>query len=415
MQVEVVAIGTELLLGQITDTNSAWLGQRLAASGIDCFYQTRVGDNVERITSALRVALGRADAVITTGGLGPTQDDCTREALAQVMGVDLERRPEVLAQLEELFRKRSRQLSPSNARQADAPRGSSIIPFVGTAPGLICPVGNKVIYSLPGVPWEMREMFDRAVLPDLRARGGQTSVILSRVLRTWGLGEAKVAELLAGRFEALERHGSGVKLAFLASGVEGVKVRLTVKAPDKETARSALEAEEREIRALLGDAIFGVDDEGIEHAVAREMVRCGMQLALAESLTGGMASERLVRVPGASGWYRGAIVSYSAEVKYELLGVPRGPVVSPEAALAMAEGVRRLLRADVGVGITGVSGPDPAEGVEPGVVYTAVAGPSGEQEAAAHSFRGDRQMIRQFATIAALDQLRRVLMRQPSS
>ena len=194
MRVEIVAVGTELLLGQVVDTNSSWISERLAESGLDCNFQVKVGDNIDRISSALRGSLERADAVIVCGGLGPTQDDITREAIAAVMGVELIREPEVLRAIEAVFAERGRPMSPSNARQADVPQGGRIISLVGTAPGLICPVGEQVIYAVPGVPWEMRAMIEDAVLPDLRSRGGMASVIMSRTLRTWGLGESVLAE-----------------------------------------------------------------------------------------------------------------------------------------------------------------------------------------------------------------------------
>ena len=265
MRAEVVAVGTELLLGQIVDTNSAWIGEHLATSGIDCNFQTRVGDNIARIASVLESALGRNDAVIICGGLGPTQDDLTREAIAQVMGVPLRRDPTVIEVMRSRFVPRgpTRTMPANNERQADVPEGATVIPqILGTAPGLICPLGDKVMYALPGVPHEMHEMMQRAVLPDLARRSGEAAVIRSRTLRTWGLGESALAERVAGRVEALEGGGPGMPtIAFLASGVEGIKLRLTVKASDDKTAEKALDAEEAEMRALLGDAVFGVDDE----------------------------------------------------------------------------------------------------------------------------------------------------------
>ena len=279
-------------------------------SGIDCNYQTRVGDNVERIASALRTALSRNEAVVICGGLGPTQDDLTREAIAVVMNVPLRRDDAVLQAIKALFasRRPGRTMPPNNVRQADVPDGASVIPqTMGTAPGLICPVGNKVIYAVPGVPYEMREMLERAVLPDLRSRAGEASVIRSRTLRTWGLAESGLAEVVAGRVEALEAGGPGVPtIAFLASGIEGIKVRLTVKAPDEASAGRALDAEEAELRALLGETVFGLDEETMETAVGRLLMERGWSLGVAESLTGGLIAARVVAVPGASDWFRGA-------------------------------------------------------------------------------------------------------------
>ncbi len=198
MRCEVVAVGTELLLGQVVDSNSAWIGERLAEAGIDSHFQVKVGDNLERIVLALRTALARSEAVICCGGLGPTQDDITREAVAQVMNVPLERDPDMVAVIEAIFTGRGRAFSPSNARQADRPAGASFLhQTLGTAPGLLCPIGQKVLYAVPGVPHELKEMVERAVLPDLQARSGQPATIRSRTLRTWGLAESALAERLA--------------------------------------------------------------------------------------------------------------------------------------------------------------------------------------------------------------------------
>ena len=227
MRCEVVAIGTELLLGQIVDTNSAWIGEQLAIAGIDSHFQTKVGDNLGRIVASLRLALERSDAVIACGGLGPTQDDITREAIAEVMGVQLVRDPAIAERIRALFASRGRHMTANNLRQAEVPEGASMIAEMpGTAPGLICPIGDKVIYAVPGVPHEMRTMVSATVLPDLRRRAGVPAVIRSRVLRTWGQTESGLAELLAQRITELDALGTAT-LAFQASGIEGIKVRIT--------------------------------------------------------------------------------------------------------------------------------------------------------------------------------------------
>ena len=406
-----VAVGSELLLGQIVDTNSSWMGQRLADAGIDSHFQTKVGDNLARIVLALRTALARSDAVIVCGGLGPTQDDITREAIATVMNVGLRRDEEILARIRAMFEARGRQMAENNARQADVPEGATPIPQSrGTAPGLICPVGHKVIYAVPGVPYEMTDMVERAVIPDLQSRSGEKAVILSRTLRTWGMAESAVAEAVAPRLEALDRSGGNPTIAFLASGIEGIKVRITAKAPDEEAAAAMLDAEEAELRAIIGEIVFGVDDESMEHAVASRLVAAGLSLGLAESLTGGLVASRLVNVPGASHWFRGSIVAYDTEVKYSVLGVPRGtPAVSRECALAMAEGARKVTGADVGLAITGVAGPDPQDGVEVGTVWMGLSVPGLGHEAVSARLPGDRDRIRQFSAISLLDLLRRRL------
>ena len=409
MRCDVVAIGTELLLGQIVDTNSEWIGEQLAIAGVDSHFQVKVGDNLRRIVLALRESLARSDAVIACGGLGPTQDDITREAIAEVLNVPLRRDPALVDRVRTMFQARGRQMSDNNLRQADVPEGATIIPQVrGTAPGLICPVGHKVIYAVPGVPHEMEEMVLRAVLPDLQARSGATATIRSRTLRTWGLAESALAEVVGPRLEALERTGNPT-IAFLASGIEGIKVRITAKAGDEAADRALLDAEESELRALLGDVVFGVDDETMEAAVARLLIDAGLSLGLAESLTGGLVGARLTAVPGASDWFRGSIVAYDSAVKHRLLGVPDGPVVSEQAALAMATGSAKVLAADVGLGVTGVAGPTEQDGQPVGTVWMGLA-MDGEADAVRVQLPGDRDRIRQFAAISLLDLLRRRLL-----
>jgi nicotinamide-nucleotide amidase len=412
MRCEVVAVGTELLLGQIVDTNSAWLGEQLALAGIDRTHGQTVGDNLERIVDALELALSRADAVIVCGGLGPTQDDITRDAIATVMGEPLETDDEVADRILERFASRGRRMPANNLRQALVPRGATAIadPQPGTAPGLICPVGDKVVYAVPGVPYELNQIVTGAVLPDLARRAGTVSVIRSRTLRTWGDSESGLAERLAAHMAELDEAGPGAPtLAFLASGIEGLKVRITVKADDEDAAARLIEAEEKVVRDLIGDIVFGVDDETMEHALAARLVARGLTLAVAESLTGGLVASRLVNVAGASGWFRGGVVSYAPEVKFSVLGVPAGPVVSADTAAAMATGVRDLLGADVGLGVTGVAGPDALEGEPPGTVHLAAVVGDAEPVTTRVTLPGDRERVRQFACISLLDMARRLL------
>ena len=411
-----MAVGTELLLGQIADTNSAWLGEHLAEAGVASHFHQAVGDNHRRITLALRTALARSDGVIVCGGLGPTQDDITREAIAEVMNVPLVRDPEIAQRIASFFEARGRTMAANNARQADVPRGASVIPQVmGTAPGLVCPVGNKVIYAVPGVPYEMAEMFERAILPDLRARmaeAGEEGVIASRVLRTWGSTESGLAEALQDRIDALDAVGD-VTLAFLASGIEGIKVRITARARTLGDAHALLDKEEVEVRRAInesfGDIVFGVDDETMEMAVATRLIGRGLTFAVAESLTGGLIASRLVNVPGISSWFRGGVVAYQSQIKFDVLGVPEGPVVTEAAAAAMAEGVARVMGADVGLGITGVAGPDDQEGVAPGTVFVGLSLPGESTQTRRLQVPGDRERVRQYGAISALDLVRRSL------
>ncbi len=425
MDCEVLAIGSELLLGQVIDTNSSWIGERLAAAGIPCYHQTKVGDNHARIVAALQAALSRAGAVICCGGLGPTQDDITREAIAEVMGVPLERDPDIEVALKERFRGRG--FPETNYKQADVPVGAlTIKPVIGTAPGLICPVrgpagdklaGDRVVYAVPGVPSEMREMIDGAVVPDLVRRSGEAATIRSRFLRVWGVPESKVAQIVAPRLEALE--GTGTTIAFLASATEGVRVRVTTRAVGASAeaeAEHALDAEEAELRALLGEAVGGLGAEGLEVVVGRALVRAGLRLAVAESLTGGMVGARLTNVPGASDWFAGGVVAYGGDVKRALLGVGPGPVVSEQAAREMALGVVRLLGADVGLSLTGVAGPGTQDDQPAGTVFVGLAGLPADRVDGVEgarvtklSLRGQRPVVREVATTQALDYLRRAL------
>ena len=409
MRCEVVAIGTELLLGQIVDTNSAWIGAQLAQAGIDSYFQTKVGDNLARIVGCIRLALERSDAVILCGGLGPTQDDITREAIAEIMGVSLVRSAELAERIRALFAARGRVMAANNLRQADVPEGAAVIPEMpGTAPGLICPVGAKVIYAVPGVPHEMQTMLRGTVLPDLQRRAGVRAVIRSRVLRTWGHTESGLAELLAARMLELDALGNPT-LAFQASGIEGIKVRITAKAADDASAEAILAAEEALLRPLLGEIVFGIDEQTMESVVLDLLQGRGLTLALAESVSGGLAAARLSAVPGAGDVLRGALVAYASEVKFALLEVPEGPVVSAPAARAMAAGVRKLLGADVGLATTGVAGPDEQDGQPVGTVFLGLA--LAEQvEVREVRLPGDPDRVRQYAVISVLDLLRRRLL-----
>lgn len=428
MRVEVVAVGTELLLGQIVDTNSSWVGEQLALAGLDTFFQTKVGDNLDRIVDVLELALSRSDAVICTGGLGPTQDDLTREAVARVMGVDLEEDEEMAERIIAMFARSGRRMPMNNLRQAQRPVGARFIEQQpGTAPGLVCPltrdsgtgadgapgaVSEKVIYAVPGVPWEMQEMVLGTVLPDLQRRAGMSGVIASRTLRTWGETESGLAEILAPRLAELDRGGAAT-IAFLASGMEGLKVRITAKSDSAEGVTAILTAEEQILRTLLGAVVFGVDDETMESVVLEQLRSRGMTLGVAESLTGGMIGSRLCDVPGASDVFRGSVVSYASDVKHDLLGVPEGPVVSEQAAVAMAVGARTVLGTDVAVAATGVAGPAEQEGHRPGTVCLAVVigdpDSGGIVESTTVSLPGRRRQVRELTVISLLAMLRRCL------
>ena len=409
MRCSVVAVGTELLLGQIVDTNSSWLGEQLAAAGIDSLFQVKVGDNLARIVATLRSTLEQADAIIICGGLGPTHDDITREAIAEIMGVELEMNDEVALVIEQLFTSRGRRMPQNNLRQAMVPKGAKIIEQRrGTAPGLICPVGEKVMYAVPGVPFELYEMFERAILPDLLARSGEASVIKSRVLRTWGDSESGLNERLVGVINELERVGNPT-LAFLASGWEGIKVRLTAKANTESQAIELLDIWDAKVREQVKDLVFGVDEQNMETVVLQNLRDRKLTLAVAESVTGGLVSGRLTAIAGASDVFRGSIVSYASEIKFDLLNVTRGPVVSESAAKEMAVGVRKTLGSDIGLALTGVAGPTEQDGVKVGTLCVGIALQNGDVRTTTFNLPYGREQMRQFSVISALNFLRQSL------
>jgi nicotinamide-nucleotide amidase len=400
---EVLAIGTELLLGQIVDTNSAWIGEKLADAGIDSFEHRQVGDNLGRMVRALRELLEESDAVIVCGGLGPTPDDMTRQAIADVMGVELVRRDDLVEWVSALFTSRGRAMPENNLRQCDVPVGAEPIPnSVGTAPGIKALVGDKLVYAVPGVPYEMHLMMSEHVLPDLLARSGQQSAIVSRSLKTWGTSESGLAEMIAHRVDAQ----TNPTIAFLARGIEGLVVRITAKASTPEEARALIEPEERALREILGDLVFGVDDETMETVVLDLLRKRGLTVGLAESLTGGLVASRLVSVPGTSDVLKGGVVAYMTDAKRSVLGVTAESVVSSECARQLAAAARRVFGADVGLGVTGVAGPDEQEGQPAGTVFFGLAIGDEPAEAVGTQLPGQREMVRQFATISLLNLLR---------
>ena len=459
MRVELITVGTELLLGQIVNTNATVMAEHLASYGIECHFAQTVGDNHDRMVLALRTALARSDAAIVCGGLGPTQDDITREAVAEVMNKPLVQNPDVKRYIENLFSSKGINMPPINLRQADVPIGASIIPQTdGTAPGLICPMGRKVIYVLPGVPREMKDMLLRAVIPDLLERikaNGETVVMQSRVLRTWGMAESALAQKLSPLIDLLDKdpsattqsltaqHSSAAHqstaqpssaepssakstqpsteptpaksqqpratIAFLASGIEGIKVRITATAANHEMATQLLDRVEDKVRSIVDKAVFGIDDDTMESVIASLLTRHSLTIALAESLTGGLATSRLVDVPGASKWLNGGMTSYATSVKQELLSLTPGPVVSRDAAISMAIHVADLFGADIGLSFTGVAGPDTQDNQPVGRVYIGLSMPGIDPEAIELNLPGDRSLIRQLAVISGLDLLRRRL------
>ena len=409
MRAEIVAVGTELLIGQIANTNARWMSERLAELGIDVLHHQVVGDNERRIVEAIALAASRADVVLVTGGLGPTQDDVTRPALAEAAGARLVRHTEDA--LRDRFRVRGRDMPASNLAQADVPEGGrSITPERGTAPGLVLSIGGATVYAIPGVPSEMREMMEGTILPELSALVGPASLV-SRTLRVYGLAESRISELLDDLFHA----SSNPTVAYLAGGGE-VHVRLTAKGSPAE-ANALLDTLEGRVRERLGDHVYGSGDEPLEVVTGRLLAERGLTIACAESLTGGGLGERITAVAGASAYFLGSAVTYSIEAKRSLLGVSEatldgpGPV-SRECAAEMASGARRVFGADLAVALTGAAGPERHGGAEPGQVWI---GLDAEGTAHQHGFRWpyDRELVRRFSELAALDLVRRHLLGLP--
>ena len=402
MRGAVVAVGDELLLGDIVNGNAAWLGEQLAAVGVRVVHSAMVGDDVVRLTTALRRALEDADVVVLTGGLGPTDDDLTRDAVAAVADAPLVRSSEIEQQLQDRFASYGFAMPVDVLRQADVPLGAEVLANpVGTAPGLRLHVEGKLVVALPGPPHELQAVVRAHVLPDLARRSG--TVLTTRTLRCAGLGESNVAELV----QAAVQVPPGVDRAYLAgSGI--VRVRFTT-AGDPSVLEPLVEA----CAAALGEAVWGYDDDTLPGVVGSRLRARGQTVACAESLTGGLVGAALSELPGSSATFRGSLVVYATDAKAALADVPselleEHGAVSPEAATALAEGARTRLAADWGVATTGVAGPEEQEGRPVGTVHVAVAGPSGT---VLRSVRlpGDRDRVRALTVTAALDLLRRTL------
>jgi nicotinamide-nucleotide amidase len=399
MIVEVIAIGTELLYGQTVNTNAARIGSRLTDAGLDHQYSSVVGDHPGRMVDAIRLAVARSDAVIITGGLGPTQDDITREAIAAATGRGLVFSDEYADRLRRWWASRGREMPESNLKQAEYPEGADL--FVnpkGTAPGIRLVTDEAIIYAIPGVPAEVDVLLDEFVIPDLSKRSDRR-VVLNRVLRTYGESESLIGEKLADIYS-----DGNPSMAFLASAGE-IKIRLTAKAVTGWEAEAMVTPLEAQVRERLGKLVFGTDDETIEKILMKLAAEKRWSLGTAESATGGMVAARITAIPGASTFFRGSVVAYSTEVKRDVLGVPaelidEHGVVSEPVAAAMAEGAALVLGADVTIAVTGSAGPDPQERPV-GTMVIAVRTPE-RTLARTVSLPGDRERIRTYTTTGAL-------------
>jgi nicotinamide-nucleotide amidase len=407
--VEILCVGTELLLGNILNGNARWLAERLAAAGLPHHRQTVVGDNRDRLIAAVREASGRARVLICTGGLGPTPDDLTTEAIAAAFGADLVEHPEVWADIEARLKERGRSFEASLRRQALLPRGAALLPNpTGTAPGMIwTPVDGFTVLTFPGVPSEMRVMWEQSAEPWLRRQGLAAGVFASRLLHFWGISESSLAERVADLL-ALE---NPTVAPYAGSGE--VKLRLTAAADDAASAAALLDPVERELRARSGRCCFGVDGQSLAEVVLARLRQRGETVAVAESCSGGGIGAALAAVPGASDAFLGGVIAYANSVKRDLLEVPEsllrqhGAVSDPVVA-AMAQGARRLTGADWAMAVSGIAGPTGGSADKPvGLVHIAVAGPTGcTAEAVRFGSKRGRTWIQTVAIGEALNRLR---------
>ncbi len=410
---EILTIGTEILLGDLVDTNSAYLGGRLAALGVSVYRHTTVGDNTVRITAALREAASRADLVITTGGLGPTSDDLTNQCLGDAAGREMVEYPEARSHVDEMFRRFGREPTPSNYKQAIFPEGSKLIPNpVGTAMGAMLELDGALVATFPGVPGEMRRMFEDTLEPLIKERS--EGAIVSRTLWFTGIGESALAEQVQDLLDA-----SDPTVAPLA-GQGKVRLRVTSRADTPEEAEKKIEPIAGEILTRLGDYYFGEDDETLESALGKLLTERGATLALAESCTGGLLAKRLTDGAGASAYFVEGLVTYSNESKEHLLGVPsdllveHGAVSEPVAG-AMAEGVRKVAGTDYGLSVTGVAGPDGGSEEKPvGLVFVGVSDEEGTEveRLDLSAWRRSREAIRERSANRAFDILRHRILGQ---
>ncbi len=411
---EILAIGTELLTPFRADTNSLYLTARLNELGLDVIGKSVVPDDRSALESALRTAVQRAGVVVTTGGLGPTDDDLTRDAIAAVAGVPFEEDATVLASIEERFSRRGLRMPSVNIRQAQVPRGALVLANPnGTAPGLWLEIGSSIVIALPGPPRELRPMFENEVLPKLKDRTGNV-VLRRRTVKIVGRGESHVEEVAQPVYGPLRDAVPAIATTILAAPGQ-VELHLSAQGDDPARLDQALDDAVTALQSALGPVVFSIDGRSLEEVVGALLLERGLKLAAAESCTGGMLLGTLTKVAGSSGWVAGGVVAYANDVKVQSLDVPADLIaahgaVSEPVAEAMAEGARRAMRAGIGVGITGIAGPTGGTETKPvGTVCLAVAGPGERRVVKTVRFPGDRAMVRQMSVQGALDLVRRVL------
>ena len=401
---EIVTIGTELLLGQLIDTNTATIARASADVGIDVYRETSVGDNADRIAAAIRESIARADITLCAGGLGPTVDDMTRDAVALATDRPLELHDPSLRYIEGRFAEFGWKMADNNRRQAMVPRGAIVLDNPhGSAPGFIVDDGAHAVIALPGPPHELAPMLREHAIPWLVSRFGLRSIIVTRVLKTLGIGESDLDARIADLF----RESKNPSIAVLARP-GFVDVKITAKAGDREAAAALIAGLEAKLRERLGDSIYATDKGTLEESIGEALRRRGWSIALAESCTGGLVAAAITSIAGSSDYFRGGVVAYSDDTKVDALGVDpeliaRHGAVSEEVAAAMARGAQKRLRATLAVSTTGIAGPGGGTPEKPvGLVYVAVADEGGRTKVREMKMPGDRHVVQRRATVAAL-------------
>jgi nicotinamide-nucleotide amidase len=413
MKAEIISIGSEILRGQITDTNANFIAQKLAELSIDLNYISAVGDNQKMLLSLLKKALSRSDLIITTGGLGPTEDDITYQVIAKTLHLKLIKSPEAEKNLKRILHSIKIKLSPSNLKQAYLPEGAKvIINKYGTAPAMILEKDNKILSSFPGVPYEMKKLIEENLIPYLKEKFPPSVIKKSKTLKITGLGEALVNELIRNYINEQTNFSFGIY-----ANPEDIQIQITTQAPTEKEVDQLLQFSSNQLIKILGNYVYGTDQQSLEEVVGNLLKAKNIKVAVAESCSGGMLGEMITNIPGSSEYFQGGVISYNAKIKEELLKVPQEIIekygeVSEQVARLMAEGVRKCCYSDIGISITGIAGPGGAtEKKQVGLVYMALA--NGKKTLIQkHQLFGNRQQIRLRASRRALNLLRMYLIKK---
>lgn len=411
MKAEIISVGSEILRGQIVDTNANFIAQKLTELSIDLNYISVVGDNQKMLLSLFKKAFNRSDLIITTGGLGPTEDDITYQTIARTLNLKLIKYPEAEENLKRILKKINTTLSPSNLKQVYLPEGAKIIiNQYGTAPAMILEKDNKIICSFPGVPHEMKRLIEENLIPYLKEKFPPSMIKKSKTLKITGLGESSVNELLRDYMNKQTNFSFGIY-----ANPEDIQVQVTTQAPTEKETDKLLQSSVNQLTKILGNYVYGTDKQSLEEVVGNLLKTKKLEVAVAESCTGGMLGEMITRIPGSSKYFQGGVISYASIVKEDLLKVPPEVIkkygeVSVQVARIMAEEVRKCCHSDVGISITGIAGPDGAtEKKQVGLVYIALA--DGKKTITKkHQLFGSRQLIRLRSAYRALNMLRMYLM-----